>query len=246
MALQSKELFGAAVPQLPNLRAYPHQGGISVGQLAALGSDADVANLTPMQFSSATGLHSVWSGGINEVSTITSDGTPATAGDFTLSLEGETSAPIAFDADAAIVQAALEAMSNIAPGDVSAADSGGGVDLGDASHVVTLSWGGALAGLPLAVSADMAGLTGNAHVLAEATAGAGSGQEVDALLWAPDVPHAGLAAGETLIQLLKRGVADARDVPLPAGESQATLDASLKAMSLRQKGLTIQGLSGVA
>lgn len=246
MALQPKELFGASVPQLPNLRAYPHEGGISVGQLAALAADADVAHLTPMQYSSATGFHSVWTAGTNEVSTITANATPATAGTFTLSLDGETSAPIAFDATAAIVQAALEAMSNIAPGDVSAADSGGGVDLGDASHVVTLSWGGALAGLPLAVSADMSGLTGNAHVLAEATPGAGSGQEVDSLLWAPDVVHKGLLAGETMIQLLKRGVVDARDVPLPAGETQSVLDSSLKAMSLRQKGLTMQGLSGVA
>lgn len=244
MALQSKELFGSAIPQLPNLRAYPHEAGISVGQLVALGADADIAHLTPLQFSAATGFHSVWSEGTNEVSTITADGTPATAGDFTLSLDGETTAAIAFDADAVAVQAALEAMSNVAPGDVVGVDSVG-TDLGDAGHIVTLTWGGAYAGIPLTLTATF-NLTGNDHVLAEATAGAGSGTEVDALLWAPDVVHAGLAAGETLIQVFKRGRVDARDIPLPAGETQSILNASLKAMSLRQKGLSIQGLAGVA
>ena len=42
----------------------------------------------------------------------------ATSGNFTLTFSGQTTANIAFDAIAADVQAALEALSNIAPGDV--------------------------------------------------------------------------------------------------------------------------------
>jgi hypothetical protein len=245
MALQPEELFGSAVPQLPNLRAYPDENGIAVSQLAALGADADVAHLTPLQYSSSTGFHSVWSAGTDEISTITSDGTPATAGDFTLTVDGATTAAIAFDATAADVQAALEALPNVAPGDVVGVATTG-VDLGDASAVVTLTWGGAFAGSDVDLSATMGGLTGNAHVLAEATPGAGSGADIDALLWAPDEAHAGLLAGETLIQAFKSGLVHRDDVVLPAGESQSVLDAALKAMSLRQKGLTVQGLQGVA
>lgn len=42
----------------------------------------------------------------------------ATSGNFTLTFSGQTTANIAFDANAATVQSALEALSNIAPGDV--------------------------------------------------------------------------------------------------------------------------------
>jgi len=45
---------------------------------------------------------------------------PATAGTFTLTFDGQTTAGIAWNATAAVVVAALEALSNIAPGDVSA------------------------------------------------------------------------------------------------------------------------------
>lgn len=134
MALIPKELFGSAVPQLPNLRAYPREGGISVGQLEALGGDADVANLTPL-FHTPAGTWGVWQ-----------------------------------DADA----------------------------------------------------------------------------RVDGFLWAPDVPHAGLAAGETLIQILKMGVIDARDVPLPAGQTQGTLDTILAGQAVRDSGMTVQGLPNVS
>ena len=44
--------------------------------------------------------------------------TNATGGTFTLTFDGQTTAPIAFNATAAAVQAALEALSNIEPGDV--------------------------------------------------------------------------------------------------------------------------------
>jgi hypothetical protein len=245
MALQPEELFGSAVPQLPNLRAYPSQDGVRVGRLAALAADADVAHLTPLQFDASAETHSVWSAGTDEISTITSDGTPATAGDFTLTVDGATTAAIAFDATAAAIELALEALPNVAPGDVAAVATSG-VDLGDASAIVTLTWGGAYAGSDVALSATMGGLTGNAHVLAEATPGVGSGVEIDALLWAPDAAHAGLLAGETLIQRFVDGLVHHDDVPLPAGESQADLTAALKSSLLRQKGVAVQGVEGVA
>lgn len=53
----------------------------------------------------------------NEVKTITITGTP-TGGTFTLTYEGQTTAAIAFNANAAAVQAALEALSTIGVGNV--------------------------------------------------------------------------------------------------------------------------------
>jgi hypothetical protein len=72
-------------------------------------------------------------GGKNEVQTITiSDG--ASGDTFTLTFGGNTTAPIAYNASSATVQAALEAIDGIAPGDV--------VVSGDGPHLVT--FGGAL------------------------------------------------------------------------------------------------------
>lgn len=54
---------------------------------------------------------------VQEVQTVTITGTP-TGGTFTLTYAGQTTAGIAYNAAAAAVLAALEALSNIAPGDV--------------------------------------------------------------------------------------------------------------------------------
>lgn len=57
------------------------------------------------------------SAGTNEVQTITISGTP-TGGDFTITFDGEETDAIAYNANAAAVQAALEALSNVNEGDV--------------------------------------------------------------------------------------------------------------------------------
>jgi hypothetical protein len=60
--------------------------------------------------------------GVSEVQRLTITGTP-TGGTFTLTWSGQTTAAIAYNATAAVVQAALEALSNIDVGEV--ACSGG-------------------------------------------------------------------------------------------------------------------------
>ena len=61
----------------------------------------------------------------NEVQTVTV-GAGATGGTFTLTFEGQTTAGIAYNATAAAVLAALEALSNIDPGDVTVTGAAGG------------------------------------------------------------------------------------------------------------------------
>lgn len=245
MTLQPKELFGAATTQRPNLRAYPHADGIRPGTLVALVADADVANLTPLSKQDSTGFWAIWGAATDAVQTITSDGTPATAGDFTLTLDGETTADIAFDATGPEVQTALEGLSNVAVGDVTGVQTSG-TDLGDASAVVTLTWQGAYEGVPVTIVADYTGMTGNDHVVASTATGAGADTaRLDGFLWAPDEPHAGLLAGETHIQVFRAGLVDARDVVLPAGESQGDLDTELTSQALRTKNIEIQGIAGV-
>lgn len=58
--------------------------------------------------------------GTDEVQTVTVTGTPA-GGTFTLTFNSQTTAAIPYNAIASAVQSALEALSNIAPGDVTCA-----------------------------------------------------------------------------------------------------------------------------
>lgn len=237
MALQSDELFGPAVSQTPNLRAYPDQDGVRPGQLEQLGADALIAHLTPMS-QNAAGTYRVWGQAVTQVTTLTAGATTASDGTYTLTVDGETTGNLNHDDAAAVIQAALLALGSVDPGDVVVVDSGGGLASDDG--VATMTWSGR-PGEDIAVSAAF-NLTGTDHVLAEATAGSG-GSEIDALMWAPGDPHQGLLAGESLMQRFLAGIVHADDVPLPAGESQGDLDSALKSMALRQKGIKVQGLS---
>lgn len=247
MAIIPDSLFGDAVSQRATLRAYPREDGIIRGTLGQFGAAADLEHLTPLYFKDADDEYEVWIGQSNEVNTLTAHAaTPASAGTFTLTVNGQTTAAIQFDATAAIVQAALEALSNVAPGDVVAVDSGSGVDLGDASHVITLTWGGALAGSDITITADQALISaGSDFVLATSTAGgadAGDGSDIDAFLWSPEAAHAVSTTGQQIVNVFVRGLIHRDDIPVPSGESQADLDQALLGSSLREKGIDVQGL----
>lgn len=104
-------------------------------------------------------------GGVNEVQTISSPSNP-TGGTFTLSFNGQTTAAIAYNANAAAVETALEGLSNIPTGSVSC---GGGSLPGTA---VTVTFQDELAATDVALlvanSSNLTGITGSA---AETTAG---------------------------------------------------------------------------
>lgn len=90
----------------------------------------------------------------DEVQVITPGGVVA-GGTYTLTYDGQTTAPIAAGANAATVQAALVALSNLAPGDVVV--TGGPL----AVAALTLTFGGALAGVDVPqITVDASSLTG--------------------------------------------------------------------------------------
>lgn len=92
----------------------------------------------------------------------------ATGGTFTLTYSGQTTAAIDFDATAAEIQAALEALSNIAVGDVICA--GGPVN----TTPVTITFGGTLAGRNVAqITTTATSLTGGAGTATCTTSTAG-------------------------------------------------------------------------
>src|SRR5690606_24239144 len=98
---------------------------------------------------------------------------------------------------------ALNLLSNIDAGDVSAADADGG--LGASSGSVILTWGGKFRDRDFAVSIATGSLTGNAHVLTETVAGvtADGTNDIVGFLWPDELT---LASGaETLAQILTEG-----------------------------------------
>ncbi|MER6844844.1 hypothetical protein [Streptomyces platensis] len=106
----------------------------------------------PLGKVTASGLYAPYAGATNEVQTVTITGSP-TGGTFTLTWSGQTTAAIAYNATAATVRTALEALSNIAPGDVTVTGSAGGP--------YTVTFGGANLGDDVAqMTASGASLTG--------------------------------------------------------------------------------------
>lgn len=108
---------------------------------------------------------------VNEVQTVTITGTP-TGGSIRLIFNGQTTAAIAYNAAAAAVQAALEALSNVGVGQVTC---GGGAFPGTA---VTVTFTGTLAGRApptLVATSSLTGGSSPAVAVAVTTAGKPAG-----------------------------------------------------------------------
>lgn len=101
--------------------------------------------------------------GANEVQTVTIGG-GATAGTLTLTFGGETTAAITFGATAAQVQTALEALSNVEPGDII---------VSGASPAYTLTFGGQYTGENVPQLTSTSSLTGGTPTITHATTTAG-------------------------------------------------------------------------
>jgi hypothetical protein len=102
----------------------------------------------------------------NEIQTITVN---ATDGTYTLTFDGQTTAAIDYDATAATVQAALQALSNVAPGDVIVTGGPGG------TAALAVEFSGTYDGTDVAaMTADSGSLTGGTSTAAIATTRAGS------------------------------------------------------------------------
>ncbi|MEU9014254.1 hypothetical protein AB0D12_31695 [Streptomyces sp. NPDC048479] len=119
----------------------------------------------PLGKNATTGLYEPYAAVTNEVQTLTVTGAPA-GGTFTITWSGQTTAAIAHDATAATVQAALVALSNIAPGDV--------VVTGNAGGPWTLTWGGTQLGEDVAAPTTTESFSGGTSpdiTIATTTAG---------------------------------------------------------------------------
>lgn len=117
---------------------------------------------------------------VNEVQSIPSSG--ASAGTFTLSYKGATTAPITFSATAAAVQTALEALSTVGTGNLTV--TGGPAN----TTALVITGAGTLAGQPLdLIVVDKTGLTGaGTMTVTRTTAGVAQSINYGIDLWHKD------------------------------------------------------------
>jgi len=116
----------------------------------------------------ASGLFGPYAGRTAEVQTVTITGSP-TGGTFTLTYEGSTTGAIAYNATAATVRAALEALPGLSPGDVTVTGSAGG------PYTVTFNRGGGDIAQMTASGASLTGGSSPNVAVATTTAGASTG-----------------------------------------------------------------------
>lgn len=121
--------------------------------LAKITSGPDAGKVGPFQSGTVN----------NEVQTLNLGA--ATAGTVTITFDGETTGAIAFNATAATVQTALEALSNVSPGDIV-------VTGGPLPGAITLTFGGKYAGVNVPeITVTPTGLTGGTVTVATSTQG---------------------------------------------------------------------------
>lgn len=95
----------------------------------------------------------------NEINTLTTGGAPLTAGTFTITVNAQVTSPaLNFNATAAQVQAALEALSSVGTGNVKCFATTG-ANLSVAAAVVTIVFVRALQGTDITISGVFTGLT---------------------------------------------------------------------------------------
>lgn len=109
-------------------------------------------------------LNMINAGGTNEAQTINLGS--ATAGTITITFEGQTTGPIAYNANNATLLTALESLPNVNPGDIA-------VSGGPLPALTTLTFGGQYAGTNVTqVTVSPTGLTGGTVTVATTTDGA--------------------------------------------------------------------------
>jgi len=165
----------------------------------------------PLGKNTSTGLYEPYAAVTNEVQTVTISGGP-TGGTFTLTFSGQTTAAIAYNATAATVQTALEALSNINPGDITVTGNAGGP--------YTVTFGGQYLGDNVAQMSATGSFTGGssptvavATTTAGGTATASDGTQVFAgFLFTEVAFHAG--ATKCAAPLMVHGQIDPSKLPV--------------------------------
>lgn len=237
MALKANPLV-SSVSEGAMLRFFPTANGVR--KFGAAAAVTVLAAGTPVAYDKVNDYWRPWGAAVSEVKTITID---ATGGTFTVTVDGETTAAIAFNATAAALQTALELLSNVQAGDIVCTGGPG------ATAAYTLTFAGQYAGKTAPTVTTGAGsLTGGAGtaVVAQTTAAVEDERNIiRGFVWPEAVTLDDTDEVQGVVMLKGRFHHD--DVQLPTGELQATLTAALAGGddSLIAKGLMVEGTANI-
>lgn len=252
MALDPNELFQSKPGKGSGLRAESYE---TLPKTFASGTGV-IPNLALVAYNTNTGFWQPFDGQVDQVDVLRSHATtPATAGNFTLTVTNpvtavqETTGNIAFNATPAAVQAALEALDNVTVGDVLVASTAG-TDLGDAATRFEVTWQGEYGGQAVTVAITTAGLTGNAHTIngagannvAGGTDATNNADQMKGLAWGEVTLS---ATGEVVSQVMLRGIVHADDIPVVAGHYDLVEKNKALREQARDLGIDVQGLTQV-
>lgn len=175
--------------------------------------------------------------GVNEVQTVTINNAP-TGGTFTLTFSGATTAGIAFNAADTAVLSALEALANIAPGDVTV--SRGGAGTLSSPYVYTVTF------LATYASTDVAQMTGSAASLTGSAVSVTTTQEAAAgTNEQQSITLTGGATGGTFTLTWDPGGGDETTGNIAYDASAATVQAALEGLATPAPGdFVVTGAAG--
>ncbi len=212
---------------------------LALFDLASEFANGFIPSGVPLAKVTSSGKYGRWDAGTqtDEVQSVVATG--GDSGDFTFTFFGETTAAISFDATAAQVQAALELLPNIEPGDVTCA--GGPLP----TTPVTITFGGQYAGqnVPALVVTD--NIANGTATISTSTPGAtsgaatgGAGLETFAgFLLAPidvtDGIYATETTGDRYGALLVHGIVDVSELPVTlSADAQSAIRRTLPGITL--------------
>lgn len=238
VSVQTHETLGNAMSWLGSAHAVdtgePVELDLALFDIASVFTDGFIPSGVVLARRTSDGAYGAYDPGTvtNEVQSLVATG--GTAGDFTLNFDGEVTAAIAYNANAAAVEAALEALSNIGPPDGTAADvtvTGG--PLPETPVVITFGGQYADEDVPALVVVD--NVTDGNAVITTGTAGGGTGAGAAGLTVAKGhllfpisvVNDQGVAqtTGRRLGAMLTHGKVRVAKLPTGHGLDQAAKDA---------------------
>lgn len=230
MSLQPNEQFVDGTSRTPQLRVVPR--AISPKTIAAALTAALLPVMTPLSFNPSTGYWIVWSGKLSEIDTITNSGT-VSGGTYTITVDGTATAGIAFNANAATIQAALMLLPDIKPGDIVV--TGGPLN----TTPVVLTFGGNYKNKTVVVTVDPSSLTGGGSAALVQTQAGVTNEGFKGFLW--PTPATLSTTQQTLATVMTAGQVHVGALIAPAGEDIAVLKAELRTVA-RPLDFDIQGL----
>ena len=211
------------------------------------GTDAaapELALLTPVAYNESTGYWAKWAKPTQDVYTIAVT-TAYTGGTFTVTVDGETTATIAFDAAVAAVQSAIDALPNVKSGDITVTEAAaGGVDVDAGGFVITFLRTGNFRGQAITVTAAFGSLTGGTGAaLTHTTSGvAANGTDIPKALVAPNAVQL-YTDGETVGVVMWSGKVHIDDIVVASADDSDFQYIAKK--TFRGLGIQIEGLAGV-